>query len=168
MEDDKNIVEKIERKDNGAMVPGIILILLGVLFLLPRLGLDFGNLWPTFVLVPGISLIVFYGFSKNKEKNVGLVIPIVILILSSIFLYYMAAVSWQGIDILWPVFPFIVGLALYVFYYFGDRKLSGVFISANILAGFGILFLVLNLISYNFWPLILVIGGMALILRSKR
>lgn len=162
--------ETKELKDSarGGIIPGVILIILGILFLLPRLGLDFGKLWPTFMLAPGLALAIFYAVSENKKKDAGIVIPATILILLSAFFYYMAVVSWQNIHLLWPVFPFVVGIALYLFYFLGGRKDKGSFISANILALVGIVFLVLNLLSYNFWPLILVVLGLIFILRSKK
>jgi hypothetical protein len=159
--------KKLER-DSSGIIPGVILIVLGILFLLPRLGVDFGNLWPTFLLAPGISFLIFYFFSINKKKNSGILIPAVILILTSFFFYGQTFSSWANAEKLWPIYPLIVGLSFYAKYLGGGKEDRGILMPANILTGAGLLFLVLNYYSFNLWPLILIIVGMCFILSAVR
>ncbi len=156
------------KKEYGGIIPGVILIVLGILFLLPRLGVDFGNLWPTFLLAPGISFIIYYIFSQNKEKTSGIMIPGTILVLLSSFFYFQAFSGWDDSDKLWPIYPFIVGLSFYAKYLAGYKKDRGILMPANILTGVGILFLILNYYSFNLWPLILIVAGMFFILSAVR
>jgi len=167
------IIEEEENKESleknyGGVIPGTILIILGILFLLPRLGVDFGNLWPTFILAPGLAFIIFFVVSKNKKKTAGILIPGIILTFLSIFFYYQAYSFWANANLLWPVYPLIVGLSFYAFYFASSRKDHGALIPANILTGVGVLFLILNYYSFNLWPLLFIIIGLLLVLSSAR
>jgi hypothetical protein len=169
----KDDVQEEEVKTNKAdkncgVIPGTILIVLGIIFLLPRLGVEFGNLWPTFILAPGLSFILFFLVSQNKKKTAAILIPGVILTLLSIFFYYQSFNGWWNADKLWPVYPFAVGLSFYVFYFASGRHDKGILIPANILSCFGIIFLILNYYTFNFWPLLLIIAGLIFILSSIR
>jgi len=159
---------EIVKKEYGGIIPGVILIVLGILFLLPRLGVDFGNLWPMFLLAPGISFIIYYIFSTNKEKSSGILIPGTILVLMSVFFYAQTFSGWANSDKLWPIYPLIVGIAFYVKYLGGFRKDRGILVPANILTAIGIVFLILNYYSFNLWPLILIIVGLAFVLSGMR
>jgi hypothetical protein len=77
---------------------------------------------------------------------------------------------------LWPVFPLIIGIAFLVLFIFRPRD-WGLLIPSGILLLFGLIFLLYNygLMDYHpirviweFWPLILVIVGIRLILPFKR
>ncbi|MCX6271369.1 MAG: PspC domain-containing protein [Bacteroidetes bacterium] len=60
----------VTRKSSGALIAGIILLTLGVLFLLDELipQLDFGHLWPVILIVIGV-VIITNTFSTNKKKD---------------------------------------------------------------------------------------------------
>lgn len=156
------------KEDQGRLIPGVILIVLGIVFLLPRLGIDFGNLWPLLVVAPGIAFLVYYVLSKNKEDKAGIMIPAVITLLLGLFLLYQNLSNWSDADKLWPVYPLIVGISFYVFYLAGGRKEKGILIPANILALVGVGFLFLNFLTFNLWPLFLIIAGLVLILLPYR
>jgi hypothetical protein len=61
---------KEERKykgKHGGVVPGVILVLLGLIFLLNNYGVtnvDIGRLWPLFLIVPGVFML--YRASERK------------------------------------------------------------------------------------------------------
>ena len=55
------------RKRRSGILPGVILILLGLIFLLDNYGytvIDIGKLWPIFLIVPGFFII--YNSFDNK------------------------------------------------------------------------------------------------------
>ncbi len=64
------------RKDPGLLVPGGILIILGVVCQLSMLFGIWHLLWPGFILAPAVGLFELYIFG-NKDK--GLLIPVSIL-----------------------------------------------------------------------------------------
>jgi hypothetical protein len=162
------VEKETESKKYGGVIPGTILIILGILFLLPRLGVDFGNLWPTFLLAPGLAFVIYYFLTNKIKNNAGILIPGMILIFLSAFFYWQAYSTWANSDKLWPVYPLAVGLAFYISYLAGGRVDKGALIPANILTAVGVLFLILNYYSFNLWPLILIIIGLAIILSSMR
>jgi len=161
-------VQHVKEERYGGVIPGTILIILGILFLLPRLGINFGNLWPTFILAPGLAFIIFYLVSPNRKQIAGILIPGVILTLIASFFYYQSFSDWANAEKLWPVYPLAVGIALYTFYIASGRKDRAILVPANILTLMGLAFLVLNYYSFNFWPLILIIVGLILILTSVK
>lgn len=58
MENDNGKPERREKK--GGMWFGVILVVLGAIFLLDNYGyafFDFGKLWPIFLIVPGFLMI---------------------------------------------------------------------------------------------------------------
>jgi len=164
--------EKVEKstdpEDHGRLIPGVILIVLGIVFLLPRLGIDFGNLWPLLVMAPGIAFFVYYFLSKDRENKAGIIIPAAITVLLGFFLLYQNLSSWTDADKLWPIYPLIVGISFYAFYLASGRKEKGILIPANILSLVGIGFLFLNFLTFNLWPLFLIITGLVLILLPYR
>jgi hypothetical protein len=52
----------------GRIIPGSILLFLGIVFLLQNYGIIqgdvWGKLWPIFLIIPGLLIL----FSPNKEK----------------------------------------------------------------------------------------------------
>src|SRR3989339_2026147 len=116
--------DKLDRR--SGVMPGIILIILGVLFSLPKFGLVIGNLWPLFFLAPGLAGLIFYSTSTNKVKNAGLLFLNVIITLISFFLLYLNLTNWEPITVLWPIFPIILGLSFYTFYFGSGRRERGV------------------------------------------
>jgi len=167
-EQKNNDEEKMKERDRGSIIPGVILIVLGILFLLPKLGIDFGVLWPTFILAPGIAFFAFYLVSGNKEKNVGILIPATITTLLAIFFYFESFTDWKYAEKLWPVYPLIVGIAFFVTYLVNKRRDRGFLVPAGILGSIGILFLIVNFISVNLWPLFLILAGLYFIVFPKR
>lgn len=48
------------KKKKNSTLPGIILVILGLIFLLDNYGFklfDFGKLWPMFLIIPGVCII---------------------------------------------------------------------------------------------------------------
>ena len=63
----QNDSPSIKKKD--ALLPGIILVIIGTIFLLNNYGFtnfDIGKLWPLFLIVPGIMMLVNY-FNANPS-----------------------------------------------------------------------------------------------------
>lgn len=65
MAEEENSKIKKSKRD-GKILPGVILVALGMVFLLNNYGLtnvDIGKLWPVFLVIPGIYMIL--GSLKN-------------------------------------------------------------------------------------------------------
>ena len=103
------------RPDQRWATFAIILIAVGAIFLLGELfNFRLGpNLWPLFLLVPGIALLAT-AFGRS-EANAGTAIPGTILTtLGLIFLYQSATGRWESWAYIWALIPLSVGLALIV------------------------------------------------------
>lgn len=139
---------------------GILLIIVGI-FLILNYTFNWDlQLWPLALLIPGI----FFLFGASKE-NSGLFIPGTILVFLAIFFFFNVATKWSYQKYLWPLYVFSVSLAFYAAGIFG--KDSNYFIPANILLiiTIGLFFISLNFIK--FWPVVLIILGLWIILDSK-
>ena len=93
-------------------------ILVGLSLLFSAMGIyvfSMKYLWPLFMLIPVITLTLT--FLKNPVKNVGVMIPIVILTYYCIFFLVCNYTEWYYIDIMWPNFIMAPGLAFVVMYY---------------------------------------------------
>jgi uncharacterized membrane protein HdeD (DUF308 family) len=58
-----------QKKGNGNLIGGLVLITLGVLFLIDKFvpRVDFGDLWPVILVIAGIGLII-NSFAKPKSN----------------------------------------------------------------------------------------------------
>jgi hypothetical protein len=66
-----------DRKNEGVLVPGGILLVYGLLFLaVQRFGQTFQMLWPLFILGPALGLLELYVFSRGRS---GSMVPVFIL-----------------------------------------------------------------------------------------
>jgi hypothetical protein len=167
--------EKIEEQNEerqmnrGAVMPGVILIIVGLIFLLPQFGIGSANgLWPAFILAPGLGFIAMWLTSKNKAKDAGLLIPGTIITLISAFFFYLNWAGWSKMANLWPIFPLIVGIAFYKFFFASGRRDRGILVPANILLLVGLFFLILQSYTYKLWPIILILLGILMIVAGKK
>jgi hypothetical protein len=98
------------RSNYGVLMPATILLIYGVLFQYCALEgwWRMSELWPTFILGPGVGLLMMYLFGKRES---GLLIPAFILIgLSAVF--FVAFGPLRYYRQYWPVILIIVGLLL--------------------------------------------------------
>ncbi len=133
-------------KTNGII--GIIIIIIGVLFLLKNFNifspffdsLSFGSLigtfWPSlFLIIPG--LLFHYGFLSGGRKDAGLLVPGgILLVLGVVFQFNMLFGGW---DVTWPAYIFAVAFGLFELYLFGGRE-KGLLIPVGILGGLSVIF----------------------------
>lgn len=116
MEQLNNNQEPIRKQDNGRQLGGLILVLVGGVFLSHQLGLELPHWitsWPMFMIAIGI-----YIGAKNQFRKPGWII------VTAIGAVFLADEFFEGISIMqyfWPVF--IIGAGLYMI--FGrDKKWS--------------------------------------------
>ncbi|HEY5560648.1 MAG TPA: DUF5668 domain-containing protein [Clostridiaceae bacterium] len=101
---------------------GVILIILGALLLFNKIyffaDLNIGNLWPLFVLLPGLAFEFSYFIER---KSAGLLVPGGILTsLGSLFLFETFS-KWSFAAYTWPVYPLGVAIGLLQLYIFGKH-----------------------------------------------
>lgn len=148
-------------RDKTTFIIGILLIVLGLIFVANSIGLwSLASSWPSVLLLVGIGILLGY---MASPKNYGLLMPAVILIVSSIPLFVCAITGdWQKMIRLWPIFILGPSVGFVLMYYAGPRE-KGLLIPALILAITGILFLfVFNYFTF-FWPILFFAAGLILI-----
>lgn len=166
MNEEQNEERSVNR---GAVMPGIILIIVGLIFLLPQFGVGSASgLWPAFILAPGLGFIAMWLTSKNKAKDAGLLIPGTITTLISAFFFYLNWAGWSKMANLWPFFPVIVGISFYNFFFASGRKERGILIPANILLLVGLFFLIVQSYTYKLWPIVLILLGILMIFAQRK
>ena len=144
--------------------PGVILIVLGLIFLLPNFtSWRFDELWPLLILAVGATFLV--GYLENRT-NYGLLMPATILIVIGCLFLYTETSGWHHMAELWPVFMLAPGIGFFMMYLFGKKE-KGLLIPASILTGIGVIFL-FGQSEYGYlWPIILIIVGIVLLMNSK-
>jgi hypothetical protein len=158
-------------KRSSALVPGLVLIALGVWFLADSLGLrlpGLGDLWPLFPLVSGLAFLAQYFLGGRRDE--GLVFTgVSAALIGAFFLSItLGPLDWGDLGRLWPVFPLIGGLAFLVQWLVkpADRGLL-VPAGLGLLVGLVALAFTLNLLGSEvarLWPLLLILLGLGMLI----
>ena len=111
-----------KRDNSGILFVGSLVSLNGFFFMFWNLDYigryDMGELWPIFILIPGVSFILMALVSKEEKKAL---IPGVILIVISI-IFLLNTIGDVDIDILrfifkfWPIILVLIGIKLLLQY----------------------------------------------------
>ncbi|MGA9118772.1 MAG: hypothetical protein WB699_05360 [Bacteroidota bacterium] len=148
-----------------SLVSGSILIVLGLLFLAANLtDIDFSEFWPVVFLIP--SIIFFIAYARDRSQF-GLLMPATILLVFSLPFFISQHYGWDLMSRLWPFFMLGPGLGFIVMYLLGRRE-PALLIPASILTGLSaIFFLMMNGLP-EYWPAILILIGLILLLRTRK
>ena len=145
----------IRHGSGGAIVTGVVLILLGGFFLcatlatplFDRWGIDFQlwKFWPVIFLIPGVGFYIPIMLSlprpERRRQAAWFAIPgTILLMLFLIFSYTTWAENWGAWGYLWAATPLSVGLGMYVTYFLGQRE-RYLFITAGWLSGISLVVL---------------------------
>ena len=148
------------------MVIGVGLIILGILFLFENFGyiaFDFKDVWPVFVILAGVGF--WIGYIQDK-KNYGLLMPGTILVIYGVMFYYCSMEGWYYMTDLWPVFIIGPGIGFFMMFIFGQKE-KGMLVPASILTGIGILFMLSKTGIIRYWPVLLIVLGIVMIVKYQ-
>ncbi len=140
---------------------GILLIVLGILFLGPMLGLfTLKLMWPSVLLLFGIGFFLIYA---KAPRITGFLMAGSVLAISSIpFFICTFSDDWSRMAILWPIFILSVSVGFFLMYFLGPKK-NELIVSALVLLILGIVsFLIFNYIKFIF-PIVFIVAGLILI-----
>lgn len=150
-------------KNRSNYTVGIVLILLGIFFLCVQLGfVNWDNFWP-FVLIVG-GLLFYLGFLVNR-RNFGLLMPGTILLVIGFLFFYTNQGHWYRMDELWPTFILAPGLGFILMYIFGPKG-NTLWIPATVLIVLACLFYSRLWGIFRYWPVILILVGLYLLVRG--
>jgi len=128
---------------------GFLLLFIGVVLILANFGvieIVWDNLWPLFLLIPGILFELSYFIYR---KDAGLLVPGGILITYGLLFLVNAIYGWRLMEYLWPIFPLGVAIGLFQLFLFGGRE-KGLLIPVGILGAISLFFLINNLLFVDF------------------
>lgn len=149
---------------------GLFLLFIGVLLILANFGvieIVWENLWPLFLLIPGILFELSYFIYR---KDAGLLVPGGILITYGLLFSVNVIYGWHLMEDLWPIFPLGVAIGLLQLYLFGVRE-KGLLIPIGILGTISLFFLINNLFFVDFGLLVgivLVVIGIWVIFKKVK
>lgn len=159
-------------------VTGIVLIVLGLLFVFGR-GVDVGDIaWPLFVIIPGLILlgIAFMG----KSDSAGLAVPgSIVTTIGLILLVLNLTDYWQAWSYCWALIAAAAGLGNFIHgaltknSYKEREGLKAAYVGLALFAGFGAFFEFFiwgGIGSLMRWllPLALVVAGVFLLMRRDQ
>ncbi len=153
------------RPNTGGIIAGVVVILLGALFLLnalniapiPNLGI--GTLWPLILIVIGVWRLAA---SRGRSRS----FPVALIAIGALFLVInleiIPGVNYEALGRFWPLILILVG----VWRLAASRGRSLGFPIA--LIAIGALFFAINLVNidfgaiWSFWPIMLIAVGIAI------
>ena len=157
-------------KSNTHML-GLILILIGILALVTQFLnislFSMANLWPLFILIPGLCFELTY---FRLKRDPGILVPGGILTTIGLLFLFETLTNWRFAVYTWPIYPLAVAIGLFQLYWFGGKD-KGLLIPVGILAAvatwgwLGQFFMLLN--HSLFVPIILIVLGLMIIFRRR-
>lgn len=154
---------------NTRTIWGIIIVVIGLLFLMQELGLNIqaGKFWPVVLLIPGLAFWTMF-FSRRQHKGMeGVLIPGTILTVLGAYFMFESLTDYATSGATSFIYTLAVSLAFFAAYHFGDRS-RGYLIPAWILLGVSVLILMSVAARREVWPVILILVGVWLIVRPNR
>jgi hypothetical protein len=142
--------------DRRSLFPGILLIGLGLILLLPNItDLRIRDIWALIVLLTGIAF--FAAFLADRSRT-GFLIPAGVLTTIGGLFLYCSLEGWWHMRSLWPVFIAAPGVGFLLQYLFGKHD-QAVLHTAMILLGIAVVFLAFLSEGGLILPLLLIVLG---------
>lgn len=149
---------------------GVSLVALGLFLLLGDINLfqfGWGQLWPVFILLPGLAFEL--GYFANR-RNPGLLVPGGILLTYTALFTFCGIFGYHLMEYLWPVFILGPAIGLFQLYWFGNREKPLMWVSLG-LATVALTFISITSFSIGMkylLPAALIIGGAVMITDKTR
>lgn len=157
----------MSNNNRGSLSSGIVLILIGIIFLISRLvpSFNIGELWPFIVLAVGIFFLV-----SGVISNPRLLIPGTIVTYSgSILLYTNLTEDWQQWK-LWLLAPAAVGLGIFLSEWKIRKDIKAALAASWMLMAIGTMMFLLFLLPFGWdklWPFVLIVIGVGILIRNR-
>jgi hypothetical protein len=158
----------------GAIIPGLLLILLGAWLLARNLGVQLPGLdvlWPAFPLVFGLAFLAQYFLRGRRDEGLVFVGTAGTLVGLFFFAFTLGRLSWGDMDRYWPAFV-LIGGAAFLAQWLVNPAQRGLLVPAGLALAVGLVALAftLRLASQalaeqvaRLWPLALILVGLGLL-----
>jgi len=168
----------------GSIVPAVLLIAVGVIFLLVNLNViprvSIAELWPALPVLIGLGMLL--QFLLGGLRDPGLVTGGTIFLLTGLFFFLftlevnlpgLGVVRWGLMGELWPAFPLIVAIALLLQWIAGGLRDTGLLVPVTILGIVGLAGFAFTLDRFpafraivEYWPVLLIVLGLVVLARA--
>jgi hypothetical protein len=162
----------------GAIIPALVLILLGVYLLLNQLGIGVPRwdvMWPVFPFAAGLAFLGSYVFGERHDPGQVFVGTAATLVGLLFFFVTLGPLEYSDLGTWWPVFVLVGGVAfLALWAASGFRDWGALFVGlvALVVAAVG-LAVTLELLGPRtaellprLWPALLILLGLMMLLRG--
>jgi len=149
------------------VVPGLILIILGLIFLLDNFDIidfDWSQVWTWMLILIGVAF--WFGFLADRRK-IGLIMPGTVILTIGVIFNLSMNYRWADMENLWPFFILAPAFGFYAMYLFGKRD-RGLLVPATVLTIVGTVFLMSTVPGLIFIIAILLIAIGVMMLMSGR
>lgn len=157
----------MKEEKRPSLVPGLILIAVGIAFLLANLGafkLRGELIWTYLLIIIGVVFWLSFLFDRSR---VGNLMPGSVLLTIGLLFHYTSTRGWDTLSYLWPFFILAPAFGFYAMFIFGKRE-KGLLVPAGILTVIALFFFLqgtgssLRLV----WPAVLIVLGVLFIYRG--
>lgn len=162
----------------GAIIPALVLILLGVYFLLNELAIGipgWDKIWPVFPFAGGLAFLGGYIFGRRRDPGLVFVGTAATLVGLAFFFITLGPLEYRDLQTWWPVFVLIGGAAfLCQWMAAGFRDWGALFLAlVALVVGAAGLAVTLQLLGPKtrellprLWPVLLILVGLMILLRA--
>jgi len=158
-----------------SMLPGLIIIAIGVLLLIHNFRVLRFSWDVHFPLILAIIGLIFWLNALFRKEKGGVFLGTIFLIIGGF--YYFRNIDWipyYYVDESWPIFPFAFGIAFFASFIFNPKE-WGVLVPGVILTLIGIYFGLQEMFYvdtyrieaiFSYWPVILIIIGAGILFKN--
>jgi hypothetical protein len=157
----------MKEEKHPSLVPGLLLIAVGIAFLLANLGafrIRGELVWTYLIIIIGVVFWLSFLFDRSR---IGSLMPGSVMLTIGLLFHHTSTHGWETLSYLWPFFILAPAFGFYAMFVFGKRE-KGLLVPAGILTVIALFFFLqgtgssLRLI----WPAVLIALGILLIYRS--
>ena len=135
-------------------------MVLGVIFLLENLNIFLLN-WSIYIILTGLALVLAYWINKDF---VIFILPATILLIYGLLFFYCQITGWNHLATTWPILLISPGLGFISMHLIHPNRDQYLY-PGLILSGFGLLFFLRKINYVKYWPVLLILFGLYLLVK---
>jgi hypothetical protein len=152
-----------------SLVPGLLLVLVGIAFLLANLGafkIRGDLIWTYLLIIIGVVFWLSFFFDRSR---IGNLMPGSVLLTIGLLFHHTSTQGWDTLSYLWPFFILAPAFGFYAMFVLGTRE-RGLLVPAGILTVIALFFFLqgTNRDLRLIWPAVLIVLGVLFLYRGLR